>query len=147
MSSIADQFKNRCEELELSLTRAQQLALEMSASGSRALAEVLGLDADTLQPLKPRRWLWMAAQSASVSYRSEFTDKQLLTALRTGKVQQEYVAHISTLLDESPIPIVVMALLQASQSSGIPMTVMWKNVEQLSWQVKSHRHAIWNAGQ
>jgi hypothetical protein len=89
----------------------------------------------------------MAAQSTSVSYRSELTDKQLLTALSTGKIQQDYVPHISTLLDEAPIPIVVMALLQASQSSGIPMTVMWKNVEQLSWQVKSHRHAIWDAGQ
>lgn len=122
MPSITDQIKNRCEELGLSLTRAQQLALDRSANAPRALAEVLGLDVATLRPLKPRRWLWMAAQSASVSYRSELTDKQLLTALSTGKIQQDYVPHISTLLDEAPIPIVVMALLQASQSSGIPMT-------------------------
>jgi hypothetical protein len=89
----------------------------------------------------------MAAQSANVSYRSELSDKELLTALSTGTIQQDYVPHISTLLDETPLQIVVMALLQASQLSEIPMTMMWKNVERLSLQVRSLRHAIWYVGQ
>jgi hypothetical protein len=146
MSSIPAQIQRRCDQLALSFVRAQRFASEEGQTAPQALARVLGLDSITLQPLEPRRWLWMAAQSASVSYRCMFTDEQLLAVLRAGHVRKEHVPHISTLLDETPVQIVVMALLQASQLSEIPMSTLWKNVRRLSLQVKSHRQAIWDVG-
>lgn len=146
MSSIPAQIQKRCDQLALNFVRAQRFASEEGQTVPQALARVLGLDSITLEPLEPRRWLWMAAQSASVSYRSMLTDEQLLAVLRAGSVRKEHVPHISTLLDETPVQIVVMALLQASQLSEIPMSTLWKNVGQLSRQVKSHRIAIWDVG-
>lgn len=75
---------------------------------------MLGLDAYTLTPLKPRRWLWMAAQTCSVSYRDVLTSEALLAVLTTGTLLPDDAAMFLYFLEEAPLSIVVMAIEQAA---------------------------------
>lgn len=120
----------RCAALGLSLAQVQRLA---GADHSlRDLAYVLGLDGFTLTPLKPRRWLWMAAQTCSVSYRVALTPEGLLEVLTTGTVPPADESTFLHFLEEAPLSIVVMAIEQAAQQSGIAITQIWRNVDQIA---------------
>ena len=58
---------DRCADLGLSIEHAQRLAVAANETDPQSLLRVLGLDFVTLVPIKPRRWLWMVAQTSSVS--------------------------------------------------------------------------------
>ncbi|MDQ1835201.1 hypothetical protein [Massilia scottii] len=125
----------RCAELGLSFDQAQRIAL---ASGS-ALPWALGLDFVTFTPLKPRRWLWMAAQTSSVSYRGFLTPELLLEILMTGEVPRAFASHVLHLLEEAPIQLVVLAVEQAAQQGGVPIATLWRNVARIANEMQSRR--------
>ncbi len=121
----------------LGLARPQALAdAEPFPSG---LVHVLGLDRDTLAPLPAKRWLWMAAQTSSVSYRGVLTPEVLLAVLVGGDVPDEYRAHVTHFLDEAPMQLVVMAIEQAAQQSGVPIAFIWRSVAQLNSTLQGRR--------
>lgn len=62
----------------LGLVQAQAQALANSEPFPPDLVYILGLDPDTLAPLPSERWLWMAAQTSSVSYRGMLAPETLL---------------------------------------------------------------------
>lgn len=128
-------IRSRCAALGLSFDQAQRIAL---ASGS-TLPLALGLDFVTFTPLKPRRWLWMAAQTSSVSYRGLLTPELLLEILTTGEVPRAFASHVLHLLEEAPIQIVVLAVEQAAQQSGMPIATIWRNVARIADEMQSRR--------
>lgn len=134
---------DRCAVLGLSIEHAQRLAAVANKTDPQSLLRVLGLDFATLVPLKPRRWLWMVAQTASVSYRRILTPETLLEILTTGDVPPLFLSHVLHVLDEASIQSVVMAVEQAAQESGIPIAVIWRNVAQISEKMQSHRNGAW----
>lgn len=115
----------RCRALGLSIDQARRLASMLSATDAHALARALGLDTRTLQPLKARRWLWMAAQSSSVSYRGTLTEDELEDILITGTVPVGREAHVGHFVDEVPIQVVVMAIEQVALRRRIPIGEVW----------------------
>ncbi len=141
--STEPKLTTRCAALGIALRHAQRLAAENSRTDPQSLLRVLGLDISTLVPLKPRRWLWMAAQTSSVSYRGTLTPEVVLTILTTGEVPDDFSAHVGHLLNEAPIPIVVMAVEQAAQQSGTPIHTIWRNVERIANEMQSQRKAAW----
>lgn len=120
----------RCAEL--GLTRKQAQALADGEQFPTDLMHVLGLNRDTLEPLPTKRWLWMAAQSSSVSYRGMLTPDMLLAALVSGDVFEGFHAHIAHFLDDVPIQLVVMAIEQAAQQTGVPIARIWCSVALLN---------------
>lgn len=136
-------IRTRCEALGLSLEQAQRLASENDGADPHALLRVLGLDLATLQPLKARRWLWMAARNASVSYRGILTEDALRAALATGTVPAGFMAHLCHMLDEAPLQLVVQAVEQAALQSGVPIREVWRNVERLAAAVCYRRPQVW----
>ena len=70
--------------------------------------------------LKPRKWLWMAAQTCCVSYRKTLTAETLLSILTTGDVPEENISNIVHFRQEAPVQNVVMPVDQAARQSGIP---------------------------
>lgn len=127
----------RCAALGLSFAEVQRLA---GADHSlRDLAELLGLDGFTFTPLKPRHWLWMAAQTCSVSYRVVLTPERLLKALTTGTVSQNDVATFLHFLEEAPLTIVVMAVEQAAKESGVAIGQIWRHLDQIAAAWSSNR--------
>lgn len=134
-------IRTRCDALGLSLAHAQRLVTvaQTGYADTQALLWVLGLDFSTLAPLAPRRWLWMAAQTASVSYRETLTPEALTLILTTGSVPAAFSSHVLHLLDEAPIQLVVMAVEQAAQQSEVPIATIWHNVERIAG-----RQGVWD---
>jgi len=113
------------------MEQARRLASMLSATDPRALARALGLDTTTLQPLKVRRWLWMAAQSSSVSYRGTLREDELEDILITGNVPVGREAHVGHFVNESPIQVVGMAIELVALRQRIPIGEVWAVFGQL----------------
>jgi len=123
----------------LGLARPQAEALADAKPFPSDLMHVLGLNPDTLAPLPAKPWLWMAAQTSSVSYRDVLTPDALLAVLISGDVPDGYHAHVVHFLNEVPMQIVVMAIEQAAQQSGVPIARIWRSVDQLNSSLQSRR--------
>jgi transcriptional regulator with XRE-family HTH domain len=109
------------------------------------LLAVLGLDLDppSLAARFRKRGLWMAAKNASVSFAHELSPDTLGHALVTGSVPKGYAAHLTHLLDEAPVPLVVMAVEEAAAIEGVAPRAVWRNVAMLARSLAVHRHSLW----
>ena len=129
----------RCSTLGLTISQAQLMAHAGEGFGPLDLPHVLGLNPITMAPLKPRKWLWMAAQTCSVSYRKTLTPETLLSILTTGDVPEENISNIVHFLQEAPVQNVVMAVDQAAQQSGLPAEFLWRNLALIASIWQCHR--------
>lgn len=120
----------RCAELELSIDQIKRLAGENHTL--RDLAFMLALDPDTLASMRYKHWLWMAAQTCSVSYRKVLTPERLEDALVSGVVASDDEAPFQHFLDEAPITVVFMAGQQAAQQNGLPLSQIWRNIDHMA---------------
>lgn len=127
----------RCAALGLSLPQAQALADAEPFPSD--LMYVLGLNPETLTPLSPKPWLYLAARTSSVSYRTALTAEMLLAVLIKGNAPVEFQAHLAHFLNEVPMQLVVMAIEQAAQQSGMPISDIWGNIVQLNRTVHGRR--------
>lgn len=84
----------------------------------------------------------MAAGTCSVSYRTPLTEERLLEVLTTGVLPPDDIATFLHFLDEAPLPIVVMAIEQTAQQSGVPIAQIWRNVDQIAAALSSVRLRI-----
>lgn len=133
------------------LSRQTLVGLEngtLSDLGVNRVAQVLavlGLDAPQLstQARRKKRGLWMAAKTASVSYAHELAPETLGQALASGAVPAPFTAHLIHLLDEAPVPVVVMAVEEAAERAHVPPRRVWRNVAKLAGALAVHRRALW----
>jgi transcriptional regulator with XRE-family HTH domain len=72
--------------------------------------------------------LTIAAQTAGVSLSTPLPPQVLAQALASGVLPKAYSAHIGTLLDEAPLPVIVAAVEAAAVQSGVPAAKVWKHV-------------------
>jgi hypothetical protein len=106
---------------------------------------VLGLDSprpDT-RVRRGKRGLWMAAKTASVSYAHELAPEALGQVLASGDVPPPFVPHLAHLLDEAPIPTVVMAVEEAAAHAHLRPRQVWRNVAKLAESLAVHRRTLW----
>lgn len=133
------------------LSRQTLVGLEagvLSDLGFNRVAQVLavlGLDLDppSHAARSRKRGLWMAAKNASVSYIREVPPDTLGHALVTGSVPNGYAAHLTHLLDEAPVPLVVMAVEEAAANEGVAPKAVWRNVAKLANSLAVHRQGLW----
>ena len=134
---------------ELGLTQAQLAHLSgLSDLGVNRVGQVLavlGLDstAPDTQARRKKRGLWMAAKTASVSYSRELAPEMLEQALASGEVPPSFAPHLTHLLDEAPVPTVVMAVEEAAAQAQLPPRKVWRNVAKLAEALSVHRRALW----
>jgi HTH-type transcriptional regulator/antitoxin HipB len=71
---------------------------------AQAILEGLGLDLHVRPGPRQRRpdFVAMACTTASVSYREDLTEPELVRMLLTGRVPRSRRAHLATLLEEAP---------------------------------------------
>lgn len=124
--SRQDIIVERCQALGLTIGQAGHLA------GAGPLAHALGLDPVTLVPVKPRRWLWMAAQTSGVGYREKLTPEALQETLRTGDVPPALVSHILHFIEEAPILLVVMSVEEVALNTITPIRTIWQHLEKIA---------------
>ena len=63
----------------------------------------------------------------------------LLQTLRRTEGQ----AHVAHLLDEAPVPLVVMAVEEAAANEGVAQDAVWRNVTKLARSLAVHRQGLW----
>jgi transcriptional regulator with XRE-family HTH domain len=160
LSDIGHAVRARRTELGLSqaqlahlsgLSRQTLVGLEngtLNDLGINRVAQVLavlGLDAPPLstQTRRKKRGLWMAAKTASVSYARELVPETLAQALVSGDVPSPFAPHLAHLLDEAPVPTVVMAVEEAAAHAHLPPRQVWRNVAKLAQSLSVHRQALW----
>ncbi|MBY4897678.1 helix-turn-helix domain-containing protein [Cupriavidus sp. AU9028] len=109
------------------------------------LLRVLGLDFDSLslEQRKRKHGLWMAAQTASVSYRGTLSPEMLEEALTTGNVPSGFEPHIGHLLDEAPVEVLVMAVEETAANESLPPAMVWKQVSRLAADFATTRRELW----
>jgi transcriptional regulator with XRE-family HTH domain len=109
------------------------------------LLSVLGLDLDppSQAPRSRKRGLWMAAKNASVSYTREVPPEALGHVLVSDSVPKGYAAHLTHLLDEAPVPLVVMAVEEAAANEGVAPKAVWRGVAKLAGELAVHRQGLW----
>ena len=64
-------------------------------------------------------------------------------ALEGGSVPKGCAAHRTHLLDEAPVPQVVMAMEEAAANEGVAPRAVWRNVAKLVRSLSVHRQGLW----
>ena len=160
LSCLGLSIRQRREALGLTQSRLAQLcglsrqtlvgleAGALSDLGFNRVSQVLAVLGLSLDPPSQaarsrKRGLWMAAKTASVSYAQEVPPDTLGHALVSGCVPEGYAAHLTHLLDEAPVPLVVMAVEEAAANEGVSPKAVWRNVAQLAKSLAVHRRGLW----
>ncbi len=160
LSNLGAVIRERREALGLTQSRLAQLSglsrqtlvgLEsgaLSDLGFNRVAQVLAVLGLNFDPPSPtarsrKRGLLMAAKNASVSYVHEVSPETLGHALVSGSVPKRYAAHLTHLLDEAPVPLVVMAVEEAATNEGLAPKTVWRNVARLARSLAVHRQSLW----
>ena len=160
LSNLGTIIRERREALGLTQSRLAQLSglsrqtlvgLEagaLSDLGFNRVGQVLSVLGLSLGPptqaaRSRKRGLWMAAKNASVSHAREVPPDTLGHALASGRVPRAYAAHLTHLLDEAPVPLVVMAVEEAAANEGVEPKVVWRGVASLAKTLAVHRQGLW----
>jgi transcriptional regulator with XRE-family HTH domain len=106
-----------------------------------ALMDLVGLQLDAGLRLGQRHGLLMAGRTASVSYKTPLQAAQLARVLASGELPPAWIPHISTLLDEAPLALLVSAVEEASQRTQVPPRQIWRHVARWAKQLHSPRGA------
>jgi hypothetical protein len=62
--------------------------------------------------------------------------------LASGEVPKPFVAHLTHLLDEAPLPIIVMAVEEAALREHVAARQVWRNVAKLARSSDVHREGL-----
>ncbi|HET6587316.1 MAG TPA: helix-turn-helix domain-containing protein [Oleiagrimonas sp.] len=118
---------------------------DLGVNRTSQVLSVLGLDLPIpVSRTRPKkRALWMAAKNAGVSYSRELSPETLGSILASGKVPSAFVPHMAHILDETPVPVVVMAVEEAAHAAHVPSRRVWRNVGKLASTLSMHRKDLW----
>ncbi|MBK4734835.1 helix-turn-helix transcriptional regulator [Noviherbaspirillum pedocola] len=105
------------------------------------LLALLGLELN-LQPHASQRGLFKATVAANVSYEGQLTQERLAEALASGAIPRGYEPHVSAILDEAPLPLVVKAVEEAATQTGVAPKRIWKHLSHWSRTLHLYR-TVW----
>lgn len=115
---------------------------DLGYSKLKTVFDVLGVDMQIQQSDGVRSALAVAARTVSTSYRDVLTPEMLSEILRSGMAPDRYHPHLMTLLDETPLPIVVKAIAEAS-TSDTPAKKIMKHLTRWAHEWKTRR-MVWS---
>jgi transcriptional regulator with XRE-family HTH domain len=132
---------------ELSRTTINQMEngtlVDLGYAKLSNLLSVLGLDLQAQPATGLDHALVVAARTASTSYKNTLAPERLAEMMVSGDAPDEYRPHLMTLLDETPLPVVIKAIQEAAQRS--PVTTPRKVMQHMAkWADELHSHrAVW----
>jgi transcriptional regulator with XRE-family HTH domain len=132
---------------ELSRTTINQMEngtlVDLGYAKLSNLLSVLGLDLQARPATGLNHALEVAARTASTSYKNMLAPEKLAEMLASGDAPDEYRPHLMTLLDETPLPVVVKAIQEAAQRS--PAATPRKMMQHMAkWADELHSYrAVW----
>jgi len=106
------------------------------------LLGLLGLDLAARRAARPARGLLMASRTASVSYRRALDPASLAKALASGRIPPGMQPHVTFLLDEAPLQIIVRSVEEVARRERVPPKRIWRNLARWAAELESPRH-VW----
>ncbi|OEZ95806.1 helix-turn-helix domain-containing protein [Duganella phyllosphaerae] len=103
---------------------------------------LLGMSFDASDRVKKSPALTTAARAASTSYTKLLNAETLKHILQSGVVPEDFKPHMMTLLDETPVPLVLSAIREASVETNTPAKIVMKHVAAMAKSLHAHR-AVW----
>ncbi|MFZ6767750.1 helix-turn-helix transcriptional regulator [Undibacterium sp. Di26W] len=157
LHEIGAQVKEK--RIELGLTQAQVAKLaglsrttinqlesgvlpDLGYSKLLNLLAILGLDMDAKPSKGISKALEIAARTASTSYSMMLSSSTLENILAAGIAPVEYHPHLMTLLEETPLPIVVKAIQEASMATHTSTRTIMRNVSKFARDLHIYRK-VW----
>lgn len=116
---------------------------ELGATKLFALLGLLGLDLSMRECKKLPHALEAISTSASVSYKKLLNRADLVHSLATGKLSDVVLPYIATILDEAPLPMIVLAVEEVAKASKIPPKAIWKHIDRWAQELQSPR-GVWH---
>ena len=114
---------------------------EIGAAKLFKLLSLLDIRLKTESEVTKPHALEMASRSASVSYKTTISPQELAEFLITGEVNSKKLAHITTLIDELPLTLIVMLVKETSKKYDVPPKKIWNQIYSWAAQTKSPRTA------
>lgn len=117
---------------------------ELGVSKLERLLAILGLSLavsseQRSNPSKQTDPLTLAARTASTSYKRVLTPAQLEDSLATGVIPSDYRAHLSTLINEAPAPLLARTVKRVAQHRMVEPKTIWRNLTRWSQQLHTTR--------
>ena len=106
------------------------------------ILSILGLNLDAIPANGFSDALSIAAKTSGTSYKATLSPKSLLVILSTGDLPKEFKPHLTTLLDETPLPLVVSAICAAAKESHQKTSAIMKNISKLAGNLGAYRK-VW----
>lgn len=88
---------------------------------------------------KPSDPVKLAARTASTSYRETLPPQVLENALANGEIPPAYRAHVATLINEAPAPLLARTVKAVAQHKQIEPRAIWKNLSRWSRALQTTR--------
>lgn len=131
---------------ELSRTTINQMEngtlVDLGYAKLSNLLSVLGLDLQAQPATGLNHALEVAARTASTSYKNVLEPEKLVEMLASGDAPDEYRPHLMTLLDETPLPVVIKAIQEAAERSASTPRKMMQHMAKWADELHSYR-AVW----
>ena len=116
--------------------------VDLGAAKLIAMLDLLGLILDAAERPQRDNALALASRTASVSYKEVLTPEALTDALVGGQLPASITAHVATLLDEAPLPLIVGAVDEVARHTHCPAKTLWKHLLQWAHELQSPR-TVW----
>ncbi len=157
LMSIGQLVKRRRQLLGLSQARLARLSglsratinqletgtiVDLGAAKLIALLDLLGLTLNAAERPQRDNALALASRTASVSYKEGLTPEALAAALEEGQLPADITPQVATLLDETPLPLIVGAVEEVARRTHCPAKTLWKHLLQWAHDLQSPR-AVW----
>jgi transcriptional regulator with XRE-family HTH domain len=124
----------------LSISKAEEL-LESIGLSMKVTSATTRSSAHKKAP-PSRSALERAASTASVSYGSMLTAKQLETALLAGEAPESIRPHLQALLDEAPMSLLAKLVDELHARNGVDRAHVWSQMRRLAHELRCFR-LVW----
>ena len=116
--------------------------VDLGAAKLIALLDLVGINLDAGTVKGHKHALQSVSQSASVSYKTVLEPAELAAALVNGTLPKGITPQVATLLDESPLSLIVAAVEEVASKSSTSPKLLWKHVFHCAKDLQSPR-GVW----
>ncbi len=114
---------------------------DLGYSKLKNVLDILGVEMTIGSTVGVKSALAVAARNISTSYRESVTAEQLAEMLRSGFAPERFHAHMMFFLDETPLPLAVKAIAEAT-TAVVPAKRILKNLSGWAKEWKACRQ-VW----
>lgn len=116
--------------------------VDLGAAKLIALLDLVGINLDAGTGKGHKHALQSVSQSASVSYKTVLEPAELAAALVNGTLPKGITPQVATLLDETPLSLIVAAVEEVASKSRTSPKLLWKHVFHWAKDLQSPR-GVW----